>query len=377
MLAFRGRAIPLAFWLQPMEMGGKGSQRAAEDRALLELKEWLPKRFKPVLVGDRGFRGISRMKLLEQMNFKFVLRITGRTEIKEGPFQQSPWHPLKSLRPEIGQRWQKTAVLLGKTGGGFRVNVAAVRQRLTSPKPQKTNKGKKTGQLAEETTWFLASNLSLSVDIVEIYAWRMQIEQTFRDYKSLFGMEQERTHRPHERLTALMWASMIAMALDVQQGDPEARVPQHMPRCSVNCTTAPSIQKPDYPAQSVTREGLHQFVVALIHGQLVSKHGQLPSKEVLVPKDALVSKGSPSAEPILAHRASGSPTERRQSEPPSLLLDLQSAHEKSSRMQCRPQVVGRRRPTPAPRNRLRTQPLPQDATTEARAHSEAFDKIAA
>ena len=260
MLPVKGRAIPLAFWVAPLEMGGAGCQRKLEDEALEELKKMLPRHRKVVLVGDRGFRGKDRMRFLEKQGWKFILRVTGDTTIQT----EEGWQTLEALRPEVGGSWKKEQVLYGKMGPAFQVNLVAVRQALLMPKVVRTNKGKKTGQTVEETTWFLATNLDLRIDVVAIYAWRMKIEETFRDYKAVWGMEKERMQEPWKTLGPLLWALMISMALDMLLADPEARAPERLPRCA---SSAPQNASSCYPGQSETQEGLHQFLFQLITGQ--------------------------------------------------------------------------------------------------------------
>jgi hypothetical protein len=77
MLPLGGRAVPLAFWLTPLTLGGKGAQRSLEDQALTQLRAWLPAGRRVLLIGDRGFRGRDRMRFLQQMCFQFILPVTG------------------------------------------------------------------------------------------------------------------------------------------------------------------------------------------------------------------------------------------------------------------------------------------------------------
>ncbi len=315
MLAVGGRAVPLCFWLAPPETGGKGTQRALEDQALCDLAEWLPKGRPVVLLGDRGFRGRERMRLLERLEWHFVLRLTAETQV----CWEGEWRPLAALRPGVGQRWQRAGLQVGKPGRGkgqsarsVTVQVVAVRQALPAPKPQRTAKGnrsRKTGTVSEETTWFLATNLPLTFDAVALYAWRMQIEQTFRDFKALYGMEEERTRCPWERLPVLLWALLIGMTLVLRAGGPGPSVPplpRGLPReASGDLVPVPAPERGPYPSESRTRVGLHAFLLQLVLGQ------------------------SP------------------------LTGELQALARKSERLRDRPQVRERRRETPALRCRTR------------------------
>jgi hypothetical protein len=268
------------------------------------------------LVGDRGFRGADRMAFLQrELGWDYVLRISSETmiQLKAVPGQ---WLPLSHLTPALGGGWEHADVLCGRTtrkqaGRGARVkvfaNLVAVRQPLLLPRRRRNNKGRPTGELLEETTWFLATSLPLGtggVDVVELYQRRMQIEQTFRDFKSLWGMEREYTRQPNTRLEALLWAVTCGMALDLQAAP---AVPQASPPKRCRKEGSASAGEPlRYPRESATRTGMHQLLI-----RTLLQHG-------------------------------------------ALWEALQEVATISTRMQARPQVAFRRRDTPALRNRSRT-----------------------
>jgi hypothetical protein len=303
MLPLGGRAVPLAFWLAPLELGGKGAQRALEDQALTQLRAWLPARRRVLLIGDRGFRGRDRMQFLQRLRFQFILRVTGDTMVQ----MAGEWVRLQAVAPALGQRRQWAKVLYGKEKPKERltVNLIAVRQALPAPKAVLTNQGRKTGQTIAETIWFLATDLPLSTDAVALYQQRMQIEQSFRDSKALLGLEREQTKQPWKRLGTLLWGLLIGYTLDLQLGGAAAAITPRPPQIPRSADTAPSLEKPVYRAQSAAREGLHALVLALMQGT------------------------SP------------------------LTAVFREMAEKSERMQARPQVHNRRRPTPALRGRTK------------------------
>jgi hypothetical protein len=306
MLPVGGRAVPLAFFLAPVALGGKGAQRAFEDRALTQLRDWLPRRRRFILIGDRGFGSRDRLRFLQGLGFAAILRINGDAQIPV----EGQWRALADLRPALGARRQWQQVPLGKLNARKRiaVNVVAVRQPLLAPKRVLTNKGKPTGKTTDETTWFLITDLPLSVDVVALYQLRMQIEESFRDYKALFGMEVERTERPVEQLRVLLWGLMIGMALDLHLAG-AGPAASGTPRRRGAATAAPPVTVPEYRSESATREGLHELLVQLLLR-------------------------------------------------PSLLrATLQAVADKSVRLQQRPQVRERRRATPAPRRRKKRESL--------------------
>jgi len=75
-----------------------------------------------------------------------------------------------------------------------------------------------TGETETETVWYLATNLPLTVDVVAVYAMRMQMEESFRDYKREFGLEREQTKDPVRRLPLLLRALGVVVALKVRKG---------------------------------------------------------------------------------------------------------------------------------------------------------------
>lgn len=300
MLPVGGRAVPLAFFLAPVELGGKGAQRAFEDQALTRLRGWLPRHRRFILIGDRGFGSRDRLAFLQGLGYAVILRINGDTQIQCA----GGWQALSTLRPAVGRQRQWAQVPLGKLNAQRRVtvNVVAVRQPLLAPKRVRTNKGKPTGKTTDETTWFLITDLPLSVDVVALYQLRMQIEESFRDYKALLGMEQERVKQPAERLRVLLWGLMLGMALDLRLAG-AGPAASGTPRRQGPADPAPPVAVPEYRSESATREGLHRLVVQLVLT-------------------------------------------------PSLLgATLQAVADKSVRLQQRPQVRERRRATPAPRRR--------------------------
>jgi len=304
MLPVGGRAVALAFFLAPPKLSGPGSQRAFEDEALKQLREWLPRGRRVLLIGDRGFGGRDRVRFLKEQGFQYLVRVNGDTQI----FLGKKWRPLSQWAPPLGQRRHVEEVLVGKFQPHERVsvNVIAVHQTLLFPKRVLTNKGKPTGKTITETTWFLLTDLPPETDAVALYRQRMQVEESFRDYKSLFGLEAERTKQPWERLGMLLWAMMIGMAFDLSLGG-AAGQRTRAPRISPEAQEAPSPAIPWYRSESVTREGLHEMVVQLVLG----------------------------------------------SSPFTAVLRAIAA--KSRRMQARQQVRNRRQETPAPRHRTQAQ----------------------
>lgn len=207
-----GRSFPLCFWLAANQFGGAGRQRAFEDAALQQLHDWLPAGWSVVLIGDRGFGGRGRMRFVQDLGWSFVLRITGdavlvqRTLVhgRGGRRWQVRTRRVDADAPKPGQRWRRDAVRYGRHRP-ITVNVVAAGVPLSQSQ-------------SASTPWYLATNLPAEVDVVAVYALRMQIEQSFRDYKAGLGLEQEYTRLPAQRLEGLLLAVMIVAGRELWHG---------------------------------------------------------------------------------------------------------------------------------------------------------------
>jgi hypothetical protein len=256
-----GRAVPVAFWLSDNEFGGKGKQRAFEDRALRELRDWLPLGWPVLLVGDRGFGGRDRMAFVAALGWSFVFRITGdgRVAVRQRVRGRRGWRWHVSYQrvdadvPPLGGRWLKEGVRYGRHHA-VTVNLAAT-CLLDGGKP---------------AVWYLATNLPAEVDVVALYARRMQIEQSFRDFKSGLGMEREYTRQPAKRLGWLLFAVMVVAGRQVWLGRPATPTPAAEvaagPPPGGPTPAAPAAAAGRYRVVSDFRRGWHEALTQLVLG---------------------------------------------------------------------------------------------------------------
>jgi hypothetical protein len=314
LVAGGGRSIPLAFWLTANSFGGAGKQRAFEDAALRQLRDGLPEGWPVILIGDRGFGGRDRMRFVARLGWSFVFRITGdgRLRVRQRVRGRRGWRwrsfyvRVDAAPPAAGQRWFKAEVRYGRHQA-VTVNLAAA--AIAGP----------TGKVA---VWYLATNLPASVDVVALYALRMQIEQSFRDYKSSLGLEREYTRQPARRLQWLLFAVMVVAGRQTWQGrrslqEPVAacigRVPTEATPDAAAGESGASGSARRYRVVSDFRRGWHEALTELVLS------------------DAAVRQA------------------------------VQEAAAKAQRMQQRPQVWQRRKPLPT-KSRSRTRSAPQPAT---------------
>jgi hypothetical protein len=254
-----GRSIPLTFWLANNQFGGPGKQRAFEDAALRQLHDWLPAGWPVVLIGDRGFGGRDRMRFVQGLGWWFLFRITGDARLRlpaRGRRGRRPRHRYQRVDaqpPAPGQRWRKEGVTYGRSRP-LVLNLVAVRLPAASPYPH--------------AVWYLATNLPATVDVVAWYAERMQIEQSFRDYKSDLGLEQEYTRAPAARLQPLLTLLLLVVGRQIARGQPRrppAAALADAPSASPEPGAAPSATGPQrYRVMSDWRRGWHELLPELV-----------------------------------------------------------------------------------------------------------------
>lgn len=194
-------------------------EKPGTHRAFLNnLKDVLPAGCNPILVTDAGFRG-PWFKAVCELGWDFV----GRVRNREGVLisADSSWISVKLLYREAScKAKQFTNVVLTKS------NPSSCNLVLYKSKPKgRILKGKMGNKRRNRTSmvnskrarepWLLAHSLRKTTPekIVKIYATRMQIEESFRDLKSIqFGISlyQNRTYKIERMKTLIMIGSIAA-----------------------------------------------------------------------------------------------------------------------------------------------------------------------
>lgn len=157
----RGRALPLA-WAAVWESKFDVSQNDVEDALVKRLAGFFTDPARVVIVADRGFRRASLLALLNELRFHYVVRVCenvrvdgrvfsgtlGMHSLKEGQEADLGWVSYREdgiIKTRIVVRWARGA----------------------------------------EEPWYLATSGSKTLKrVCEIYALRMEIEESFRDLKS-------------------------------------------------------------------------------------------------------------------------------------------------------------------------------------------------
>jgi hypothetical protein len=251
-LPFGGRALPIYEETHPLKHLGA---RKVEARFLARLAAIVPPGCTPILVADAGFRGPFCQAVLAR-GWDFVVRIRSRckvrlrTEAAGGDFRR--FYEQATTRPKAlgwgefaprGARTEARFVLLKKkrpskqarskrTRRGKKVRPASRRAR----KPPRCNRLRSGSQLKAKRgaiePWFLATSLAhaSAATICDLYATRMQIEETFRDTKNpRFGWSlQHARYRSARRIDTLFLLIALAMLVVMLLGSAAEATNRHL-----------------------------------------------------------------------------------------------------------------------------------------------------
>lgn len=201
----KGRAIPLLQLAYDRDrLPGVRSQNQLEQEALLAVVEALPDSVHPVILADRGFHRASFIRWLQKHDLQYVVRI------KKG----------SCITEEDGLRWK-----LGQEGsrpGELRF-CEGVRYGLYHDRPRDlwTNvalcwkvpksKWRDPRRKVPKEPWYLATSFHSAKAAASWYWQRGWIEQSFKDSKGRFGLDEARVGSP-ERLSRLLMALTIALS---------------------------------------------------------------------------------------------------------------------------------------------------------------------
>ena len=207
-LARDGRALPLYFQVHSKyRLANPGVER----RFLERLKEILPSDCRPILVTDGGYRN-PWFQAVKAMGWLYVGRLSTHVYVQTNDSKK--WMRNDALEGCAQRKPIDLGLCLtAKTKPmAHRVIIAQRFKRNPSRSPQKRRRGDR-GRGHQRTVdrnrvpWILATNLSeLSPKkVMAIYATRMQIEETFRDTKSVrFGWSFRHARTRHAQRYAVM-----------------------------------------------------------------------------------------------------------------------------------------------------------------------------
>lgn len=212
-IASVGRAVPIYNEVHPK---ARVSNREVQRAFLVTLSRILPVGSKPVIVADAGFK-TPFFHIVREMEWDFVIRLRGRCSLKRAwprvylPFKRAFAMATTEARslgdwiPYAGQHWWPYRIILG-------------------PKPSRSTRRRKVGYYQRRALepWLLATTIQSELPkvIVDLYAKRMQIEETFRDTKNVrFGWSFDHSSsRSAERLELLLLVASLALAAALLAG---------------------------------------------------------------------------------------------------------------------------------------------------------------
>lgn len=186
-----GRAVPVLQWaIEKTKL--KAYQNTYEMLFISSLRRCLPKKWKVIIVADRGFQRAEFLQFLKRQGLSFVIRVKGDAFIKRGRYEGK----LRDYPLAVGQCFKLRDVVYHKTKRyemKIVLNCARVEGKVSS--------------------WLLATDLGLSArQIVGIYRRRFWCEESFRDQKQEFELEGARVTKA-ERLENLLLALAIVLLI--------------------------------------------------------------------------------------------------------------------------------------------------------------------
>lgn len=227
-LPMDGRAITLYEEVHPLKKLGSPH---VQQRFLRRLQTLLPDAVRPIVVTDAGFRN-SWFKAVSALSWDWVGRIRNRTYVQRA---DGVWQPGKALyarataQPQFlggGCLARSNPVpcyfyAVGRTHQNRRYRISSTHQRVKSAQ-------------REREPWLLASSLSNAVGmaqrVIGLYKSRMQIEEAFRDLKSIrygFALRISKT-QSIKRLQTLLLISALATFAALVIGKALEHQCQHM-----------------------------------------------------------------------------------------------------------------------------------------------------
>jgi len=198
-----GRSLTLYEEVHPQSKLGN---RKIQHRFLDKLAKMLPSLCTPIIVADSGFKTPFYRYIEENLRWHWVGRIRSRDHLKIGKNNENQWVGANSLHEKTTGRAKKTDIVQWTRKNPLSAFIVLIR-KSKKQRHSLTYKGKKRQSKKEKVhvkrgkePWVLVASLSLkgrtAKQIVNIYKTRMQIEEGFRDCKSVhYGLSLSQNRR--------------------------------------------------------------------------------------------------------------------------------------------------------------------------------------
>ncbi|WP_350940400.1 IS4 family transposase [Vibrio metschnikovii] len=217
-IALHGRSITLYEKAFPLS---EQCSKSAHDQFLADLASILPPNVTPLIVSDAGFK-VPWFKSVEKHGWFWLGRIRGKVQFAE--LGSENWDPVSKLHTQASSRPKTLGYKKLTKSNPIHCHMALYK---SLPKGRKNQRSTRTNchhpspkiySAATKEPWVLATNLPPSTrtpkQLVNLYAKRMQIEETFRDLKSPvygLGLRQSRTNSPERFDIILLIALMLQL----------------------------------------------------------------------------------------------------------------------------------------------------------------------
>ena len=199
---FEGRTIPLSVYTFEYPWKDRFvSQNSLEESFLNDVEAALPDGVRAVFIGDRGYARAALLRLCSHMNRLFVIRGRGDVCVEHGKRRCK----LKNLAPGIGSAVRYSNVRY-QSNQKVPLDVIAIRDP------------------AFAAPWWLlvpagTEDVLPTETVVALYRERMQVEQTFRDFKTHMGLRGLKLKvRIADRTGRLLLGFLVAYCLALAVG---------------------------------------------------------------------------------------------------------------------------------------------------------------
>lgn len=187
------------------------------------LRTVLPDGCEPVIVTDAGFRA-TWFNMLNELGFSWLGRIRNRDTVRK--LNEANWQGCKTLYASTRGHARNLGDFDYTQTNRVRCRLVMISRKLKGRK-RKTVTGKnclrgpsQKQRKSQREPWLLAASPSLSKlsasAVVALYGRRMQIEQTFRDIKSVqfgMGLSSSQTYKPKRLTILLLIAALLSFSL--------------------------------------------------------------------------------------------------------------------------------------------------------------------
>jgi hypothetical protein len=194
LVPLEGRAVPVFEWAVE-QWDFKSSQNTYEEQFIRSLRRSIPKTWKVVIVADRGFQRVDFLRCLQQQGFSFVVRVKGDAWVECRGYAGK----LRDYPLSVGQCFKLSPCTYHKSKRHplkLALNCACIEGKVSS--------------------WLLATDLGLTAgQIVALYRRRFWCEESFRDQKQEFRLEQVRVQQASRLENLLLALSVVLLILAV------------------------------------------------------------------------------------------------------------------------------------------------------------------